>query len=85
MAYTTDAAVFRSQIAGVKQAAGRRPVWAGIGAYHLSAAATVTNIQAARRLGAEGISLFSYDNLVPQANANPHYLSKVAEGAFARE
>jgi uncharacterized lipoprotein YddW (UPF0748 family) len=84
MAYTTDASVFRAQIAAVKQIAGRRPVWAGIGAYRLSAAETVANIQAARRVGADGVSLFSYDNLVPQANADPQYLQKVAQGAFSR-
>ncbi len=84
MAYTTDPSIFHAQVAGVKQAAGRRPVWAGIGAYRLSAAETVSNIKTARGLGAEGIVLFSYDNLVPQANANPQYLANVAEGAFAR-
>jgi uncharacterized lipoprotein YddW (UPF0748 family) len=83
MAYTDDASVFRAQIAAVKQIAGSRPVWAGIGAYRLSPAETVARIQAARRLGTEGISLFSYDNLTPQANANPHYLLEVAQGAFA--
>jgi uncharacterized lipoprotein YddW (UPF0748 family) len=85
MAYTEDAAVFRQQIAGVKQAAGRRAVWAGIGAYRLSATETVANIETARRLGVEGISLFSYDNLVPHANADARYLSKVADGAFKRQ
>jgi uncharacterized lipoprotein YddW (UPF0748 family) len=84
MAYTTDAALFRSQIAAAKQIAGRHPVWAGIGAFHLSAADTVANIHAARRLGAEGVSLFSYDNLGPHNNAHPDYLSTVAQGAFVR-
>ena len=37
-----------------------------------------------RRLGADGISLFSYDNLTPQANSNPRYLQQVAQGAFDR-
>ena len=83
MAYTTDASVFRAQIAAVTQIAGRRPVWAGIGAFHLSVADTVTHIQMARRLGAAGVSLFSYDNLTPQANTNPQYLLKVSQGAFA--
>jgi uncharacterized lipoprotein YddW (UPF0748 family) len=83
MAYTDDPSTFRAQIAAVKQVAGRRPVWAGIGAYRLSPAEVVTNIEAARRLGVEGISLFSYDNLTPQANTDPQYLSKVAQGAFA--
>ena len=84
MAYTTDASVFRGQIAGVKDIAGSRPVWAGIGAYRLSAAETVENIQSARRAGAAGISLFSYDNLTPGVNANPLYLQQVAQGAFGR-
>ena len=56
-------ALFRSQIANVEHLAGDRPVWAGIGAYQLPAAAAVENILAARQLGAEGIVLFSYDNL----------------------
>jgi uncharacterized lipoprotein YddW (UPF0748 family) len=78
MAYTTDAALFRSQIANVKQRAGGRPVWAGIGAYQLSARATVENIRTARQLGAEGVVLFSYDNL------NAAYVTSVAKGAFAQ-
>jgi uncharacterized lipoprotein YddW (UPF0748 family) len=78
MAYTTDPALFRSQIANVEQLAGERAVWAGIGAYQLSAKATVENIRAARQLGAEGIVLFSYDNL------NASYVTTVAKGAFAQ-
>lgn len=76
MAYTTDPALFRTQIANVEQLAGRRPVWAGIGAYQLSPTATVENIHAARQLGAEGIILFSYDNL------DDRYVDTVAKGAF---
>jgi uncharacterized lipoprotein YddW (UPF0748 family) len=76
MAYTTDAAVFRAQIANVEQLAGERAVWAGIGAYQLSPSATVDNIRAARQLGVEGIILFSYDNL------NSSYVEIVANAAF---
>jgi len=76
MVYTTDHAVFRAQIASVEQRAGGRPVWAGIGAYQLSPSATVENIRTARELGAEGIVLFSYDNL------NSHYVESVANAAF---
>jgi uncharacterized lipoprotein YddW (UPF0748 family) len=78
MAYTTDPALFRSQITNVKHLAGSRPVWAGIGAYQLSANATIENIRAARQLGAEGVVLFSYDNL------NTSYVTTVAKEAFAR-
>jgi uncharacterized lipoprotein YddW (UPF0748 family) len=77
MTYTTNPALFRTQIADVEQRAGRRPVWAGIGAYQLSPDATVENIRAARQLGAEGIVLFSYDNL------DARYVESVAREAFA--
>jgi uncharacterized lipoprotein YddW (UPF0748 family) len=77
MAYTTNPTLFRAQIADVEQRAGRRPVWAGIGAYQLSPAATVENIRAARQLGAEGIVLFSYDNL------DARYVESVSREAFA--
>jgi uncharacterized lipoprotein YddW (UPF0748 family) len=82
MAYTTDAALFRSQIANVRQAAGSRPVWAGIGAFQLSSLEAILNIRAARQLGAQGVILFSYDNLVPQSN--PDYLSSVGRDAFGQ-
>jgi uncharacterized lipoprotein YddW (UPF0748 family) len=77
MAYTTNPDVFRSQISSAEQLAGRRSVWAGIGAYQLSASATVENIRAARELGAEGVILFSYDNL------DSRYVATLAFGSFA--
>jgi len=77
MAYTTDPALFRTQIANVEHLAGTRSVWAGIGAYQLSPSATIENIRAARQLGAEGVVLFSYDNL------DGKYVDAIAKGAFA--
>ena len=77
MAYTTDPALFRTQISNVEHLAGTRSVWAGIGAYQLSPSATIENIRAARQLGAEGVVLFSYDNL------DGKYVDAVAKGAFA--
>jgi len=77
MAYTTDPALFRTQIANVESLAGKRSVWAGIGAYQLSPSATIENIRVARQLGAEGVVLFSYDNL------DGKYVDAVAKGAFA--
>lgn len=79
MAYTTDAAMFRSQISNVRRLAGSRPVWAGIGSFQLSSLETVLNIRAARQLGAQGVILFSYDNLV---NTSIDYLSVVGRDAF---
>jgi uncharacterized lipoprotein YddW (UPF0748 family) len=81
MAYTTDASVFAAQIAAAKQAAGSHPLWAGIGAYRLSAEQIVENAQTARRLGVGGIILFSYDSLADPSHG-PGYVSQVGRAAF---
>jgi hypothetical protein len=57
-------------------------VWAGIGAYRLTPAQTVENIQAARRLGAAGFVLFSYDSLTGSKPPAPDYLGVVSRAAF---
>jgi len=82
MAYSTDASHFAEQIAGARAAAGARPVWAGIGSYRLSAKETIENIQTARRLGASGIVLFSYDSLITAQQSASDYLSVVGRMAF---
>jgi uncharacterized lipoprotein YddW (UPF0748 family) len=74
MAYA-DTVVFEQQIRAAQLAAGRAPVWAGIGAYRLSSADTLAQIAAARRLNTAGIVLFSYDALV----APPNTASSLAE------
>ena len=83
MAYATEPARFAEQISAAREAAGAHPVWAGIGAYRLSPQDTIENIQAARRLGAEGVILFSYDSLIALRQAGPDYLSIVGRAAFA--
>jgi uncharacterized lipoprotein YddW (UPF0748 family) len=81
MAYTQDTARFADQIAAARDAAGSHAVWAGIGAYRLSPAQTVEDIQTARRLGAAGFVLFSYDSVSGTKAAD--YLPAVSRGAFA--
>ena len=81
MAYTTDAGVFQQQIAAARDYAGSVPVWAGIGAYHLSPAQTVHYIATARKLGAAGIILFSYDALTAPPNS-AGTLSELGRAAF---
>jgi len=76
MAYTTDGAVFASQIAAVRAIAGSHPVWAGIGAYRLTPAEIAENVRTARRLGVGGVILFSYDSLTGPARG-PDYLAEV--------
>jgi uncharacterized lipoprotein YddW (UPF0748 family) len=82
MVYTQETARFAEQVAAARQVAGTRPVWAGIGAYRLSAAQTVDNIQTARRLGAAGVILFSYDSMTNPRQSEPGYLSTVGREAF---
>jgi uncharacterized lipoprotein YddW (UPF0748 family) len=81
MAYTPDTAAFTAQIASVRQVAAGRPVWAGIGAYRLPSSRTIENIEIARRLGADGIVLFSYDSLIGAPHGRD-YLPAVGRAAF---
>ena len=85
MAYTQDARIFESQIATVRDIAASTSVWAGIGAYRLSAAQTIDNIRTARRLETDGIALFSYDSLTDPAQHPIDYLAQVAEAAFGQQ
>lgn len=82
MAYAPEPARFAEQISAARDAAGGGRIWAGIGAFRLSAAQTIENIQTARRLGAAGIVLFSYDSLIDPRQSSPGYLAAVARGAF---
>ena len=87
MAYTPDTVVFQKQIevaTSSAHAAGRR-VWAGIGAYRIPAESTVEKINTARKIGADGIILFSYDFTATPSTLNPQgdYLERVRRAAFA--
>jgi uncharacterized lipoprotein YddW (UPF0748 family) len=84
MAYTPEASRFAEHIAAARQVAGERPIWAGIGAYRLTPTQTVENIQTARKLGASGIVLFSYDSMTDPRQSVPDYLAIVSRGAFGR-
>jgi len=86
MAYSPDTAVFQKQIGiatSTAHAAGRL-IWAGIGAYRISAESTVEKINVARTIGADGIILFSYDFTATPGALNPQgdYLERVRSAAF---
>jgi uncharacterized lipoprotein YddW (UPF0748 family) len=83
MAYTQEADKFVEQITSAREVAGGRAIWAGIGAYRLTPAQTIENIQAARRLGAAGFVLFSYDSLTGPKPPAPDYLATVSRAAFS--
>ena len=81
MAYSTETDTFQRQIASARAVAGSRPVWAGIGAYQLPLQQTVAHIAAARKLGADGIILFSYDALTAPPNTSIS-VSELGRAAF---
>jgi uncharacterized lipoprotein YddW (UPF0748 family) len=83
MAYTQESGRFAEQIAAARDIAGGHAVWAGIGSYRLTPAQTIENIQAARRIGAAGFVLFSYDSLTGPKPPAPDYLGIVSRAAFA--
>ncbi|MGH9349498.1 MAG: glycoside hydrolase family 10 protein [Vicinamibacterales bacterium] len=82
MAYTPEPSAFAAQIAEVRALAAGRPVWAGIGAYRLSPRETIDHIASARRLGVDGIILFSYDSLISPPHGS-EYLAAIGRAAFS--
>lgn len=87
MAYTPDRDRFHGLIEDARTAVGdRRRVWAGIGAYMNTASGTVEMIDIARREGAGGVVLFSYDWAVGEGRGDPDdpFLQRVGEARFGR-
>ena len=63
MTYTPDSRLFQQQLEDARQLASEKLVWAGIGAYRLDPAGLVEKIALARRVGANGVVLFSNESL----------------------
>lgn len=82
MAYTNDDAQFGEQVSAAVSSSTLGEIWAGIGAYRLTPDQTVARITSARRLGAAGVVLFSYDSMIDPSQP-PAYLAEVGRAAFA--
>ena len=83
MAYGASTPLVTSQIAdavAVAHASGRY-AYAGLGAWHIAAASTIAKIAAARRLGAQGVVLFSYGGITHDGTSSV-YLNKVDAACF---
>jgi uncharacterized lipoprotein YddW (UPF0748 family) len=65
MTYTTDQRQFGRQVDQARRRSGAVPIWAGIGAWRLSAAEVVDRIRLARDRGAAGVVIFSHESLRP--------------------
>ncbi|HUF46303.1 MAG TPA: family 10 glycosylhydrolase [Vicinamibacterales bacterium] len=77
MAYTTDPTVFARQVAAVRDAGAGLPVWAGVGAYRLTADETVRHVRLARDAGAGGFALFSYDSIAAGRRGGAAYFTRL--------
>lgn len=83
MAYGASTPLVASQIADaviIAHASGRY-VYAGLGAWHIPATSTIAKIAAARRLGAQGVVLFSYGGITHDGTSNA-YLNAINAASF---
>jgi len=81
-AYTQNVELFEKQIGVIREIATSSKVWAGIGSHRLSVGQTINNIEAARRQRADGVALFSYEDLTDPALHEINYLERIAKEAF---
>lgn len=77
MAYATTVDEFSAQVAATAAGAHGRPVWAGIGAWRLPVGRSVEHLAAARRAGAAGVLLFSYDSLLEAGSPRGSYFTQL--------
>jgi uncharacterized lipoprotein YddW (UPF0748 family) len=77
MAYATAVDAFAQQITATIAAAHGRPVWAGIGAWRLPVNRAAEHLAAARRSGAAGVLLFSYDSLLTASRPRGVYFTRL--------
>ena len=87
MAYTSSRERFQSLVRVAREAAGDRTrVWAGIGAYLNTTDDTIGMIDIARREGAGGVVLFSYDWVAGEGIGDPAnpLLQRLGRARFGR-
>lgn len=77
MAYATTVDDFSAQVAAATAAAHGRPMWAGIGAWRLPVERSAEHLAAARRAGAAGVLLFSYDSLLETGRPRGIYFTQL--------
>lgn len=77
MAYATSVDDFSAQVSATMAAAHGRPVWAGIGAWRLPVGRSAEHLAVARRAGAAGVLLFSYDSLLDTGSPRGGYFTQL--------
>jgi uncharacterized lipoprotein YddW (UPF0748 family) len=84
MAYTPDTEVWKRQVAIARGFSFGRQVWAGIGAYRQPPESALEKIALGRRIGVDGLILFSYGDVTRASERAPagDYLERVGKSAF---
>jgi uncharacterized lipoprotein YddW (UPF0748 family) len=87
MAYTPDTETWKRQVAIARGFSFGRGVWAGIGAYRQTPESALEKIALGRRIGVEGLVLFSYGNVTRPGEFAPagDYLERIGKQAFGAE
>ena len=82
MAYSKNTDTVFRQIAEAVAAANGRKVYAGLGAWRLTAQDTAVKIEKARAAGANGVNLFSWDGITNEGK-NMAFLDYISRNCFA--
>jgi uncharacterized lipoprotein YddW (UPF0748 family) len=82
MAYSKNTEVVAKQIQYAVKVANGRHVYAGIGSWRLPVEDTAKKVAAVRALGAQGVTLFSYDG-VTKDGRSMSYLDSLTRSTFA--
>ena len=68
---------FERQLRAARQVSGNAELWAGIGARWLSPLETFDRIRTARRVGIDGIMIWSYDSVIDPTRHPPGHLQQI--------
>jgi dihydrodipicolinate synthase/N-acetylneuraminate lyase len=77
MAYAIEPAAFARQLASARAAVDGPSMWAGVGAYRLTADQAVGHVRLAREAGAGGVALFSYDSIAAGRRGGADYFKRL--------
>jgi len=73
MAYAADSREFADQLTQARAASASTPLWIGLGAYQIPVATTADRLRLARRAGAAGVLLFSYEALAASPGPSAYF------------
>jgi hypothetical protein len=82
MSYSKNTETVARQVQSAIQAAGEKHVYAGIGSWRISAKDTAQKISRVRKLGVQGVNIYSYDGITRDGKRK-EYLDALTRSSFA--